>query len=198
MPKPRAWGTARERLLAAAYQLFRARGIAAVGIGAIIARADVARMTFYRCFRSKDDLVLAFLRERERRWTVEWLEGGVMRRTKQPRQRLLAIFDLFDEWFRQPEYEGCSFMKVLFEDGPRGAFGKSATRYRANVRRLVERLASQAGIADVAQFSVAWHMLMEGSIVAAFAGDKDAARAAKKAGLALMSSFRGAARRGAG
>lgn len=190
MSKTRPRGTARERLLAAAYDLFQAKGIKAVGIDAIIARADVARMTFYRCFRSKHDLVLAFLGDREKRWSVQWLEDGVMRRAKDPRQRLLAIFDLHDEWFRRPDYEACSFMKVLFEDGPQGPYGKAAARHLAHIRRFVERLAAQADIDNVEQFAKAWHILMQGSVIAAYAGDKNAARTAQKAAEMLLQGSR--------
>lgn len=179
-------GTARDRLLAAAYDLFQAKGIKAVGIDAIIARAGVARMTLYRCFRSKQDLVLAFLARREKRWTVDWLEGGVMRRAADPRGRLLAIFDLLDEWFRRPDYEGCSFIKVLYEDGADGAFGREAARHLDNVRAVVERLAAAVGISDFEQFSRAWHILMEGAIVTASAGNRQAALAAKQAGEVLL------------
>ena len=190
MRKTRTRGTARERLLAAAYELFQAKGIKAVGIDAIIARAGVARMTFYRCFRSKHDLVLAFLDNREKRWSVEWLEDGVLRRAKDPRQRLLAIFDLYDEWFKRPDYEACSFIKVLFEDGPAGPYGKAAARHLSQVRRFVERLATQADISEVEQFARVWHMLMQGSVITAFAGDKNAARSAQTAGEILLAASR--------
>lgn len=186
MAKIKARGSARERLLASAYELFQAKGIKGVGIDAIIARAGVARMTFYRCFRSKHDLVLAFLDNREKRWSVGWLEDGVMRRTKDPRQRLLAIFDLYDEWFRLPDYEACSFMKVLFEDGPGGSYGKAAARHLMHLRRLVERLASEADVGDVEQFAHSWQILMHGAVITAFAGDKGAARVARKAGEILL------------
>lgn len=186
MRKSRARGTARERLLAAAYELFQAKGIKSVGIDAIIARAGVARMTFYRCFRSKNDLIHAFLDDREKRWSVGWLEDGVLRRAKTARERLLAIFDLYDEWFHRQDYEACSFIKVLMEDGPSGAYAKAAARHMAHIRRFVERLAAQAEITDAEQFARAWHMLMQGSVIAAFAGDKNAARVAHKAGESLL------------
>jgi AcrR family transcriptional regulator len=195
MAKIKKLGSARERLLASAYELFQAKGIKGVGIDAIIAHAGVARMTFYRCFRSKHDLVLAFLDNREKRWSVGWLEDGVVRRTKDPRQRLLAIFDLYDEWFRQPDYEACSFMKVLFEDGPGGAFGKAAARQLMNLRRFVERLAGQADVGDVEPFARAWQILMHGAVITAFAGDKGAARAARKAGEILLAAAKPATAR---
>src|SRR3954470_5167428 len=94
-------GEARERILGAAYDLFSRRGIRAVGIDAIVAQSGVARMTLYRHFASKEDLVLAFLERREARWTRGWLQAEAQRRASDPAQRLLAIFDVFDEWFRR-------------------------------------------------------------------------------------------------
>src|SRR5262245_62153820 len=93
---------ARERILDAAYDLFSRQGIRAVGIDAVIERSDVARMTLYRHFASKDALALAFLERREERWTQGWLQHEVEARATDPAERLLAIFDVFDEWFQRP------------------------------------------------------------------------------------------------
>src|SRR5580704_225975 len=89
-------GSARERLVTAAYELFSTRGVQATGIDAIIDRAGVARQTMYRHFASKEDLVLAFLERREELWTRGWLQGEVEQRSPDPREQLLAIFDVFD------------------------------------------------------------------------------------------------------
>lgn len=106
---------ARSRILEAAYELFSRQGIRAVGIDAIIRRSGVARMTLYRNFGSKDELVLAFLERREQRWTRDWLQQEAERRAADPAERLLAIFDVFDDWFRHDDFEGCSFINVLLE-----------------------------------------------------------------------------------
>ena len=97
---------ARERLLTAAYELFSTRGVQAVGIDVIIQRSGVARQTMYRHFDSKQDLVLAFLQRREELWTRDWLQGTVERAADDPAERLLAIFDAFDRWFREPGVRG--------------------------------------------------------------------------------------------
>jgi len=94
---------ARERLVAAAYELFSRQGVQAVGVDAIIERSGVARQTMYRHFASKQDLVLVFLERREQVWTRQWLEAEVVRRATDPRDRLLTIFDVFDGWFREPD-----------------------------------------------------------------------------------------------
>ena len=104
---------ARDRILDSAYDLFSRRGIRAVGIEEVIERAAVAKATLYRHFPSKDDLVLAFLRKREEVWTHGWVEIEARRRGVTPEESLLAIFDLFDEWFHRSDFEGCSFVNVL-------------------------------------------------------------------------------------
>jgi AcrR family transcriptional regulator len=106
---------AKERILNAAYELFSQHGIGAVGVDTIIAKAGVAKMTLYRHFKSKEKLVLAFLARREARWTHEWLETEILAAANTPTDRLLAIFDTFDRWFQEPDFEGCSFINVLLE-----------------------------------------------------------------------------------
>jgi AcrR family transcriptional regulator len=179
---------ARERILGAAYELFSRDGIRAVGIDAIIARSGVARMTLYRHFASKDDLVLAFLQRREELWTREWLQAEVERRATEPGQRLLAIFDVFDEWFRREDFEGCSFINVLLEVAdPVSPLHRASASYLAEIRSFIEGLAAEAGVEDAEGFARKWHILMKGSIVAAAEGDRNAARRARDVGALLLS-----------
>src|ERR1035438_1843037 len=93
---PATRDTGRERVGRAAYELFSKDGVRAVGVDAIIAHAGTAKMTLYRNFPSKDDLIIDFLQRRERLWTREWLEAESQRRGVTPRQQLLAIFDVLD------------------------------------------------------------------------------------------------------
>jgi AcrR family transcriptional regulator len=180
-------GDARQRILDAAYELFSCHGIRAVGIDAVISRSGVARMTLYRHFASKDDLVLAFLERREKLWTYEWLQAEVERRATDPGERLLAVFDVFDEWFRRDGFEGCSFINVLLETADTSSrVGEASVAYLARIRAFLERLATDAGIADPESFARKWHILMKGSIVSAGEGDQGAARRAKELGTLLL------------
>jgi AcrR family transcriptional regulator len=171
---------ARTRILDAAYDLFSQRGVKAVGIDAIITRSGVARMSLYRHFASKEDLVLAFLERREEQWTKGWLLAEVEQRATDPADRLLAAFDVLDEWFHRSDYEGCAFIKVMLE-APDSAdpVYRAATSYLAGMRHFLEDLARQAGVPDADDFARKWQMLMKGAIVAAYEGDRDAARRAK-------------------
>jgi AcrR family transcriptional regulator len=184
---PGASSNARERILEAAYTLFARHGVRAVGIDSIVEASGVARMTLYRHFASKDALVLAFLERREERWIHDWLQREVEVRAVDPGDRLLAIFDVFDEWFHRPDFEGCSFINVLLEIAEPGHVVHQASRdHLARIRAYVGQLASAAGVSDPDDFARQWHILMKGSIVAAGEGDQLAARRAREIGTLLL------------
>jgi len=179
--------SARERIDRTAYELFSRHGIRAVGIDTVVARAGVAKMTLYRHYSSKEDLALAFLRRREELWTRSWLQRQARRRGRTPGGQLLAIFDVFDRWFRRSDFEGCAFAKVLLEhDEPGHPVRSAAAAHLETIRAFVKQLAGQAGVRDADGFARQWQMLMMGSIVAAYAGDRDAARRAKEVGSLLL------------
>lgn len=170
----------RRRLLDAAYELFSTRGIQAVGTNEIIERAGVAKATLYSHFRSKNDLVLAFLERRDQVWTKEWIEREARRRAATPEKQLVAIFDLLDEWFRSPDFEGCSFVNVLLELESEHPAGEASIRYLENIRSVARTLAEEAGLHDPKAFALAWHIVMNGAIVQASEGVPDTARRAKR------------------
>ncbi len=179
--------SARDRILEAAYKLFSSRGIRAVGTEEVLATAGVSKSTLYRHFRSKDDLVLAFLQQREHRWTREFVEAEARRRGSTPREQLLAIFDVFDEWFHRDDFEGCSFINVLLETGDlETPVGKASAAHLEYIRTVVAKLAEEAGVSDAESFAHSWHILMKGSIVAAGEGDSRAASRAKAMGESLL------------
>jgi AcrR family transcriptional regulator len=177
---------ARERILASSYELFSRRGIRGVGVEEVIEQAGVAKATLYRHFASKDDLVLAFLERREQRWTREFVEAGARERGTTPEEQLLAIFDVFDEWFRRQDFEACSFINVLLEMGAPHPAGEACVRHLENIRSIVRGLAEEAGIRDTDSFARSWHILMKGSIVSAAEGDGDAARRAQELARLLL------------
>jgi AcrR family transcriptional regulator len=181
---------ARERILGTAYELFSRRGVRAVGIDEVIERAGVAKATLYRHFPSKDELVLAFLDLREQRWTRDFVEAEAKRRGANPEARLLAIFDVFDEWFHRDDFEACAFINVLLEMGPEHPAGSASILYLERIRALVRRFADEAGLRDTESFARSWHILMKGSIVSAAEGDTDAAQRGKAMARLLIDQYR--------
>lgn len=190
MATRRSSKSVRESLLEAAYELFSRKGIRAVGVDAIIARAGVAKMSFYRYFPSKEDLVLAFMERREQLWTHGWLEAEVKKRGGTPRQRLLAIFDVFDEWFQRDDFESCAFIRTMLETlEPEEERVLAASRmHLSNIRDMVQRFAEEAGVPSPKEVANKWHILMTGSIVTAGYGDKMPARRAREIGELLLAS----------
>lgn len=182
-----AQDSGRERVSRAAYDLFSREGVRSVGVDAVITRAGAAKMTLYRNFPSKDDLILEFLRRREQLWTHEWLEAESRRRGETPRDQLLAIFDVFSEWFSQPDFEGCSFLTTMIEMNDREhPVHQAAVGHLANIRAYIETLAAESGIRDTDSFARKWHILMKGSIMAAHEGDTAAAARAREIGELLL------------
>src|SRR5215472_4805256 len=108
--------TARERLLAAADELFYAEGIHTVGIDRVIERAGVAKASLYSTFGSKDELVRAYLlgrhERRERRLTAR------LATYNSPREKLLGIFDYLSDFHQQPTFRGCPFINANAESQP--------------------------------------------------------------------------------
>jgi AcrR family transcriptional regulator len=182
-------GKPRERLLVAAYDLFARDGISQVGIDAIVAKSGCAKASLYNNFNSKIDLAIAFLDRREALWTRGWLEAEIKRRASTPAGKLLAIFDVFDGWFRKKTFEGCSFINVLLESNIESPVRRAAAIHLAKIRAIIHGLAKEAGLRDPEKFAQAWHMLMKGSIVSAAEGNKDAARDAKRAARLILDGW---------
>jgi AcrR family transcriptional regulator len=185
----RRGGAARERILETAYDLFSRKGTRAVGVDTIIAESGVAKMTLYRNFASKDELILEFLRRRDELWTRAWLQAEVQSRAETPADRMLAIFDVFGEWFERDDFEGCAFINVMLElDDRASPVRRACVEHLAAIRGFVRELALEAGVpqGDADHVAAQWHLLMKGSIVAAAEGDALAAARARELAALLL------------
>lgn len=180
---------ARRRIIGSAYKLFTRKPVGAVGIDTIIEHAGIAKMSLYRHFQSKEALVLEVLRHRSALWTLRWLKAEVLRRAEAPEDRLLAVFDIFHEWFQRRDFEGCTFINVLLEAEPKSPLHRAAAGHLAEVRTLLSSFATEAGLADVERFTQTWHILMKGSIVAAGEGNRQAALHAVNAGRLILGNW---------
>jgi AcrR family transcriptional regulator len=180
-----------DRILATAYELFSRRGIRDVGTNELISRSGVAKATFYRHFPSKDALVLAFLALRDQVWTVDLIVAEARRRGNTPEERLLAIFDVFGDWFHRDDFEACTFINVLLEMGPEHPLGKASIGYLTRIRGHIQALAEEAGLERTEEFACSWHILMKGSIISATEGDFLASRRARQMAGWLIEHHRG-------
>jgi AcrR family transcriptional regulator len=182
---------ARTRILETAYELFSRNGIHAVGVDRIIADAGVAKATLYHHFPSKEALVIAFLDLREERWTRDWLQAEVERRAAGGQERVLAVFDAFDEWFHRPDYECCAFINTLLEIGDEESpIHREAVRHLTVVLEILEGYAEQDGAADPKATGRQLQLLVMGAIVSARRGDREAARRARDLAEVLLDRSR--------
>ena len=152
---------ARERLLAAAEELFYGEGVHSVGINRVLARADVAKDTLYSAFGSKEALVRAYLARRVES-TVARL-SGVVAEQDDPRHKILAVFDSQATVFREPGFKGCAFVAACSEAPPGGVIETDAAEYRTWRRNLFTDLARQAGAADPGQLGQQLNVLYDGA-----------------------------------
>jgi AcrR family transcriptional regulator len=180
----------RERLIDAAYELFSTNGVNQVGVDTVLAKSDCAKASLYSNFNSKVDLAIAFLDRRETIWTRGWLETEIKRRATSPTGRLLAIFDVFDGWFRKKSFEGCSFINVLLESKADSPVHHAAAVHLAKIRAIVRGLAEDANLREPEKFAQVWHMLMKGSIVSAGEGNRNAALEAKCAARLVLKGWK--------
>ncbi|GAA2794682.1 TetR/AcrR family transcriptional regulator [Saccharopolyspora taberi] len=181
--------SARERLLDAAGELFYRDGIRAVGIDAVIARAGVAKMSLYKHFRSKDELVVAYLERREQRWR-EHFETQARGMTGTPAERVLAVFDVLARWTERENPRGCAFINAYAEladaDHPGVAIARADKQWlRDHLAELV------AGSDPDGLLGSQLFLLLEGALVTtAMDSVEDAMAAARSAAERLLDTAR--------
>jgi AcrR family transcriptional regulator len=185
-PEPRA--SARERLLTAADELFYAEGVQTVGIDRIVERAGVAKASLYNVFGSKEELVAAYLALRHER--TAGLLAEATANVDDPRQKILAMFDLQAQQFDQPDFNGCAFMAASTEAPAGGLVQRAADDFRAWLRTLFTNLAAQAGAPDPTRLGRQLHLLYDGAGLAARMDHRDPgiAPSARDAAEALLSA----------
>ena len=180
---------AKQRILSAAYDSFHYTPLARWGLRPLSLKPGLPKCRSIAILNRRKPWFLAFLAMRESLWTHAWLENEMLAIATAPTARLLAIFDILDRWFQEPDFEGCSFINVLLESEPHSPIHAAATTHLAHIRLILEVQAVQAGLADPVRFSHTWHFLMNGSIVAAHEGNPNPAKQAKEAATMILQSW---------
>ena len=178
--------SARERLLAAANELFYAEGVQTVGIDRIIERAGVAKASLYNIFGSKEELVAAYLASRHEQ-TTSRLTAAVATEDD-PRRKILAVFDAQAQQYEQPDFNGCAFLSASTEAPSHGLVEQAADQFRAWVRAMFTDLAQQAGARDPVSLGWQLHLVYDGAGLAGRMDhhDREIAPAARAAVQALL------------
>ena len=175
-----------ERIIQAATPLFTQRGIRQITKEEVQRVAGVSDAEFDAEFSSRDDLATEVLERREQKWASGIVQADAMAAATTPEGRLLAIFDVLDEWFHRYDYEALSRVDELLNMGREHPLGRANVGYLTEMRHLAARLAMDAQLDDPAEFALSWHVLVTGSITNAIEGDDRAASRAKEMGRALI------------
>ncbi|WP_419903121.1 TetR/AcrR family transcriptional regulator [Kiloniella sp.] len=181
----------REQLIETALQLFYRQGFHATGVDQIISDAGVARMTFYKHFPSKEDLIIASLERRDENF-CEWIFNYIAQYTN-ARDQLLGLFDALDLWFKgeafpEQKFSGCMFINAAAEySGLEQEAHKVASRHKISLLAKYSKVVEEAGFKEPEELASQLLLLKEGAIVTAqVSGDLEAAIRAKKIAATLL------------
>ena len=180
-------GSARDRLLDAADELFYEEGVHTVGIDRVIERAGVAKASLYNVFGSKDELIRAYLERRHERRRARI--DRALARYDTPRDQLLAVFDALDEALAEPGFRGCAFVNASAESRPGSVVEQASDDMRGSLRALLTELAEAAGAPDPAGLAGQLVLLYDGASVGArMDRDPGSAAAARTVAVALIAA----------
>lgn len=184
-PEPsRPRGSKRDLIVDEASRIFYARGVRAVGVDALVDEIGVAKMTLYKHFRTKDELIVACLYRIDERYRG-WIEGRLT--GADPAERVLGIFDSLREWFSSPDFRGCAFVNATVElADPMHPARVAVLEHKRRIRDWVTELVSACGVDDPGFVARQIVQLMEGAISTALVEDEPAAADIARATAALV------------
>ena len=185
---PGAGTTTRERLIDAAERLFYEDGIRATGVEAVAQAAGVAKISLYRTFDTKDDLVSAYLDRRRTAYWRQWDKIADMH--DDPRDKLLAVIDFIADRTTTPGYRGCPFMNSAIEfPDPGNSQHRSAVAMKQELRGRLRELCTPL-TSEPERLADELLLLIEGAYAAAHTlGGKDGpARSLPRAARALLAA----------
>lgn len=162
-PEPSSKSTAaRDQILATAGRLFYQWGYHAVGVDTIVAESGVAKMTLYRHFPSKDDLIVAYLQQANADFW-QWWEQAIAPYADDPRQQLIGLFEATASLAQMPYCFGCAFQMTAgeFPDPTHPGHQVALEHKRAVIQRLIE-MAGAAGVPNPTALGHHLYLLMEG------------------------------------
>lgn len=184
--------TKRDKLVDTALEMFSRDGFHSTGINSILEKAGVAKMTLYKHFKSKDDLVIAALRRRDEKFR-QWFTRFVESSSQDPRERLLTAFDALHLWFNDKaipgeKFRGCTFINAAseYQDG-NSPVRSTCAEHKRLMAAYIRGLAEQMGARDPDLLAQQLNLLIEGAITSAYVSDdKQAAQTAKMLATGLI------------
>ena len=178
----------RDQLIEKAQELFYREGYHATGIDRILAESGVAKMTLYKHFKSKEELILAVLETRHRTM-IERLQERASRLP--PREALLAVFDgLHNMIHSTDQFCGCLFVNAAAEYQDREhPIHRRSCAYKAELQTYLRELLEQLAAPHPQQLARQLQYLLEGALsMAHIEGPGEQAQDAKEAAQVLLSA----------
>lgn len=177
----------RDELVRKALDVFYRDGFNVTGMDKLVAETGISKTSMYKHFRTKDEIILAVLRLRDELFR-NWFCRRVEEIEEEPRDRLLAIFEVLEEWFTSPEFKGCMFIKAVSEfQNPDDPIHIQSATHKRMLLEFVEDIAAQANVSDPSTLARQLMLLKEGAIIiAVMQGNADAAKDAKSAASILL------------
>lgn len=156
----------KDRILQTALRLFYSHGIHSTGIDTIIAESGVAKMTFYKHFPSKQDLILQVLKHSEEIAFSRLTQA--IDRIASPRKRILALFDYLEKWFQDPQFRGCAFINTTTEySDPKSEECRFSAHHKARMLLLIEEIVREAELKNPKKTAEQLLLLFDGATVRA-------------------------------
>lgn len=153
-----------QAILTVAHELFYQNGFNATGVDTIMAQAGISKRTLYKYYRSKEELIVAVI-ERYHQTSFSSLKAAIDQIDGTPQQKILAIFDIEQAVFCNPQFSGCLAAKALSEFS--GKSPEIEQRYRAfkvAVEEMIATLCQQTGVAKPERLARQITVILEGTI----------------------------------
>ena len=156
----------REKILNTATDLFQARGINSTGVDTIVAVAGTTKMTLYKYFHSKEDLILEVLNKSQQDFQ-NWLEDKFTANSKKPDENIKQLFDFIEEWITSPDFAGMGFIKASAEfPNEENPIHQLSSRQSREFRQFIAKLATEANIKDAEGLALQLSLLFDGAVQA--------------------------------
>jgi AcrR family transcriptional regulator len=155
----------RDRILRTASTLFYQRGVRAVGVDLVVEEAGVAKTSLYRHFRTKDDLIAAFLQREDEDFWNKWTRVTELRKAD-PVAELEAHLDWIAERLGRPNYRGCPQLNVAaeFPDSDHPA-RKVASAHKQELRQRLKGIAERLRVKRPDELAGQLSLLINGAFV---------------------------------
>ena len=156
----------KDKILEVSTDLFQTRGINSTGVDTIVAVAGTTKMTLYKYFRTKEDLILEVLKKSQSDFQF-WLDEKLVSNSKKPTDKIQQLFEYIEEWVTSPGFMGMGFIKASAEfPNEENPIHKLSSQQSREFRQYIGKLASEANIKDADGLALQLSLLFEGAVQA--------------------------------